>query len=350
MIVHYITRESNDAGDRPFAQELKRLNPNVKFFARYVDVTYKRKINLLLNVYPRWFLFALWAAFKSLMDKRKPEAVVVESDIEILGYKLALISLFRKPPVMVFSGFIYTGSESLWLSLIKKYYYMLVLSCVNYVIVHSRKEVKDCSETFGYVNKFIYIPYGIGAPLEKVDYDNQVVDDYVFSAGRSCRDYETLHLAAKKTCYQYKVVCDSFDALPDYYRDHNFEPFRKCYEYEYIKMLLKSRLVVIPLSDTNVSAGQMVLLHAMAYRKPIIITDTETVRDYTHDIDCVKFVGYGDVDGMVKAIEELMSSYTLRSDYARKAGFVYDKYHTIEAKANNYHLLIKNILCGQLKL
>ena len=53
---------------------------------------------------------------------------------------------------------------------------------------------------------------------------------------------------------------------------------------EYFKMLANCYCVVIPLKDKKISSGQLVLLQAMQFKKPIIITDTVTVKTYVKNL------------------------------------------------------------------
>jgi glycosyltransferase involved in cell wall biosynthesis len=91
---------------------------------------------------------------------------------------------------------------------------------------------------------------------------------------------------------------------------------RHCYEEANAIELRNAGIVVVPLSVANISAGQMVLIQAMAYRKPLVVTRTPTVEDYLkHDRNAL-LVPAGDAQALEAALDLLHS----RPDIARRLG------------------------------
>jgi len=140
------------------------------------------------------------------------------------------------------------------------------------------------------------------------------------------------------------VACDSRTSLPDKLvkNINNVEVYRNSHNDKYIDLLIHSELVVITLNNNNISSGQMVLLHAMAYRKPIIISQNRTISDYTHDTKCVKFVPLFNSDALANEINNLMKSPDIRKNLANNAGLTYDKYHSLQQFAHAYFNFIKS--------
>ena len=38
--------------------------------------------------------------------------------------------------------------------------------------------------------------------------------------------------------------------------------------------------MIVPLEDTHISSGQLVIIQAMMYGKPVVVTENDTVKDY----------------------------------------------------------------------
>ena len=76
------------------------------------------------------------------------------------------------------------------------------------------------------------------------------------------------------------ILTDTYkcDKLPD-----NVILYNNIHNIEYLQILNKCYAVVIPLKDPNISSGQLVMLRAMQYKKPIIITNSKAVDSYVKD-------------------------------------------------------------------
>lgn len=334
MNLHYITRSSEDAINWPFAQTLNELFPSFKAFASTIDTNYRSKLELIFIIYPKIFFITLKNAVKSA--KLNPHYVILESDIEIISYCFIKL-LFNSKTKICFSCFIYTGGEKSTLNL-KYLYYRFVLSLVDLIIVHSSSEVQAYSKIFcDHSIKFRFVHYGIGAPCEKVPYGAQKkVKGLIVSAGRSNRDYQLLLNVARRLPYKFEIICDSAHSIPDCIIPPNVVFLRNCHGNEYISKLHQAEIVVIPLARDDISAGQMVLLHAMAYRKPIIASDCISIKNYVLNDNTLRLVPLGSENMLKRNIEELMTNYELRCSLAEKAGKNYDNNFTPEEMAKGF--------------
>lgn len=78
------------------------------------------------------------------------------------------------------------------------------------------------------------------------------------------------------------------------------------------RLLHESQIILIPLSS-NVTNGLTILFQAACNYKPIICTDTPTIRDICTLRDGshgAAFVGFGDIDGIMEKIEMLANNET----------------------------------------
>lgn len=109
-------------------------------------------------------------------------------------------------------------------------------------------------------------------------------DGFVLSAGRTLRDYITLVMAARHIPAPVIIICGEHDldrvTLP---LPANVQVLREVPREVYLDHLRRCRVVALPLLPTERSTGQVVMLEAMAYGKPVVTTlspgTIDTIRD-----------------------------------------------------------------------
>ena len=182
---------------------------------------------------------------------------------------------------------------------------------VDRLVVYSQTEMEYYAKKFDVEqSKFIYLPLGID---DKKDLGKTTVSlpkKFYLSVGRSNRDYDFLLNVASSLPYPLVVLCDTIrqEILPDnviFYNDIAGD--------EYLKILDECEAVLIALNDPNISSGQLVMLQAMQYKKPIIITEANSIRSYVKDgfnaLICRK-----DEAEFLKAVQRLNDNRCLYND------------------------------------
>ena len=119
---------------------------------------------------------------------------------------------------------------------------------------------------------------------EKEPFVGPCPEGYVFSAGRMERDFVTLLEAVKHTDLPTVIVADETQrevllplATPNVQLLFNISKAR------YLSLLKQARMVIVSLKAGPVSRGQVVLLEAMRYGKPVVYTRTTGAEEYiTH--------------------------------------------------------------------
>ena len=106
---------------------------------------------------------------------------------------------------------------------------------------------------------------------------------------------------------------------------------RNCYGDRYLEELGKAEIVVVPLAVDDISAGQMALIQAMAYGKPVIATRTRTICEYLDDGRTALLVDRKDVGQLRKAICRLGSDALLRERLGRAARAEYEARFSLAA-------------------
>lgn len=279
----------------------------------------------MLLGWPKVTWFAIKSAIRSLiLSEPYPDTIVIGSHIEALVFGLFRAVLFRKQPDIVLLGFILTNRPNIIINTLRGLYFRIVFSIVDKVICHSSLEVDRYKKLFPHSRaEFFYIPYGlhiwgrekVGSPAMS----GIAKCPYILAAGRSGRDYATLFEAIAPLPIALHVVCDSDAALAGMNIPENVLLLRNCYDEEYVNELRSALFVVIPLKVNDISAGQMVLIQAMAFSKPTIITRTPTVEEYVTDGRQSLLVSQGSAMELRAAIERLLSDKTLVEQLAANA-------------------------------
>jgi|GEM_PF-1085524 glycosyltransferase involved in cell wall biosynthesis len=157
-------------------------------------------------------------------------------------------------------------------------------------------------------------------------------DGYVYSVGRSCRDYHTLFAAARQCRQQFAVVTSreavSGLSIPDNVTLH-FDTFGKDAD----RLMQNCAAVIIPLNMDDSPAGELTLLEAMCYGKPVIITRTVITQEYVRHGENGYLVPLNDIHAMRQAVETIFSDDEKSLQMGKKAREMAMKNHSIDAFA-----------------
>jgi len=296
-------------------------------FGNSVSLKYPHRIWLYLFGWPRLFVSGLRLASDSIAVLENDTIVTTHDHILLLAYKIRRLFSLKVRPYklkLVLHGFIYTPRSSPLLNRLRKYYFQHLLTNVAMVICHSKHEVPTISSLVDTnVTKVIPVHFGIGEgsaiknwyeAFNAEQKDDETTPPYsIVSAGRSSRDYETLAkaVAAAPENIRCDIICDNIVTAPKGLESERVKIHRSIYGDAYGKMLIDADIVAVPLSEENISAGQMVLLHALAAAKPVIITHTPTSAEYVAESDLIKLVPQKDPRALVIAIKELCNQFPL---------------------------------------
>lgn len=163
--------------------------------------------------------------------------------------------------------------------------YALGSKSVGCIICHSSHEVTLYTKLFGLkdgVAKFIPLGIDCDKSTTSLQARSQRMDGEalrIFSTGRSNRDYDFLIKALSGTRYHAKIACE-WTAATD---DANTEIVHDCYGEKMLETMKVADVVCIPLADTEISSGQLVILQAFQAGKPVIVTRNSSAHDYIND-------------------------------------------------------------------
>ena len=332
-MIHICISFSSDGTNSPLAHALRELGVPHRLIAGQVLLRYQRRIWLLLVGLPQLLRMAMRSAWRSLVQAQpRPQAVVVNSHLEALVFVIAA-RLLRRSTRIYLLGFIYTPRNSRVLDALRRAYFGRLFKAIDGVFCHSRLEVRRDDELFrAAAGKFLFIPYGLhihGHDTTAPAADVRTAP--ALSAGRSGRDYALLTRVFAASGRPLHIVCDSARALAGCATAPNIDVLRHCYDGDYAEQLRRASMVIVPLAVDDISAGQMVLIQAMAYRKPIIATRTATLDDYLAEGDGAVLVPPGDAAALHAAVERIASDSAFAAGLAERAYAVYLERHSMPA-------------------
>ena len=158
---------------------------------------------------------------------------------------------------------------------IKKIINSKYLDCI---VVYSEYEKKYYEKLFGVpAGKLLSCRLGLEDLTGGIK--RKKTEPYILSAGRSNRDYEFLFRALRGHPYEVKIVCDSIDRKTE----ENFTVYKNTYYEDFFQMIAECFCVVIALKDKRISSGQLVILQAKQFAKPVIVTESRAVEEYIKD-------------------------------------------------------------------
>ena len=325
-----------------------------RFLERWPDATvdcgaipslrYRTKLQFVLQL-PKLFLFGFDVGIKALRADEPPKAFVVHTDPEVIA--LAVVQLItRKRVPIILCGFIYTLRKSCLLTWLRRHYFRMVLGLTRGVICHSTLETIRYRRIFVLESlRLAVVPFALNVEIPPTIKIHE--GGYVLSAGRAERDYGLLSEAWSGLPLRLKIVCDTEAPLRSVKTSQNIELLRRCFGSDFKRQIAGADFVVVPIKDRQLSAGQMVLLQAMALGKPVIITRTPTTEEYGEHLKTLYFVDHGSVESLRNAILTLANDPKLRATIGTAARAHYERNHTVSAYANGVLSAVENLLSDE---
>jgi glycosyltransferase involved in cell wall biosynthesis len=188
---------------------------------------------------------------------------------------------------------------------------MFGLSAVDRFIVHSRAEIAACSEWLELpATRFEFVP--LQRATEPIDFAEDASAPFVLSMGSAHRDYRLLFSVMAELGHPTVVVAAPHAvqglAIPPNVSVRSGLTGAACDE-----LVQRARVSVVPVANQRTASGQVTLLDAMMYARPVVVTAGPASVDYaTHGHDAL-LVGHGDHAQMKEAIARLWDDAPLRA-------------------------------------
>lgn len=279
-----------------------------------------------------WYFFF---PLKMVLQRSKWDKIIAWQQFYGLNFAFwsRLLHLKKKNNLTVMT-FIYKRKSGIVGKLYHTYMSFIVRSkYIDKFICFSKEECEYYPTLFGISkDSFIYLPVGI-EPLDSVETKDE---GYIFATGRSNRDYDFLVKVLRGTDYKCQIACDTLNSRVI---GGGIKILSDCHGDEMIQRMAQSHCVVIPLKDTHVSSGQLVILQAMALGKPVICTDVDGIRDYTSNDTSIMIPN--DEDRWKEALHSLYSNKDLYLKLSSSSYKRFKEYFTNNVMYRNIANIIK---------
>jgi glycosyltransferase involved in cell wall biosynthesis len=264
-----------EGGGWSFLRFLNNMVQNVDILQ---PVSFKRAVNSRL-VYISSYLSEFYVPFMAVFRKMQYDVIVSwQMRIGICYGILKRIVHSNRPPVHIIQDFHIDLTRTGWRYGLQIALMKLAIPGIDYFFCTSTEEEKIYSQRFGISrNRIVFLP--LMAPQSNFEEPDRPRKDYIFSYGNSDRDFDVLIQAVARmniTTYILSQKYQSHIPIPTHVsiiRD-------RVSEKELNDWITSSRIVVLPLNDYRIAAGQLSMLEVMALARPLIITENMATSEY----------------------------------------------------------------------
>lgn len=296
---------------------LHSLRQRVQDVAVQQPVLPKRMISgklIALSCYLSEFYVPVLAIFR-----RKRFDVVISWQMR-LGVCYGLLKRcfhIEKPPIHIIQDFHIDLTQTRWLYRLQVYLLQLAVPGIDYFFTTSTEEEVIYSRMFNIPpSRIRFLPL-VESPAS-FNEPAHPGTDYIFAFGKSDRAFDTLVQAVTPLGIQTYILSRGYCprvSVPEHVhllRDYvsNTEMHR---------WILSSRMVVLPLKDYRISAGQISMLETMAMAKPLIVAENMATREYAVHRRTAMFYPAGDIRNLKTQILYLWDHPEIAEEIGRQA-------------------------------
>lgn len=187
---------------------------------------------------------------------------------------------------------------------IKTAFYRLIAHRSSGIITNSRAEIPELARRLALPEtRFRYVP--LNSTVSPAD-EPIPGEGFLLAAGRSLRDYGTLIQAAPRI-HAPIIIIGGSDDLQHTELPPNVTLHREVDRSTYLDHVRRCSIMILPLKKTTRPTGQVVLLEAMSFGKPVIATEHVGTCDYIRHSMNGLLVPPGDPDALANAVNELLA-------------------------------------------
>ena len=247
------------------------------------------------------FYLPLLAVFRR---KRYDMVICWQMRIGVVYGILKRIFHAGKPPFHIIQDFHIDLTQTSWHYKAQIGLMKMAIPGIDYFCCTSTEEEEIYSRMFHIPrDRIVFLPLVEGLHHFSIE-PERANEDYIFSFGKSDRDYDTLVQAAASLNIRTYIVSAQYK--PQVPLPANVTIFR---EYlpgnEITQWISASRIVVLPLQDYYISAGQLSMLEAMALARPVIVTKNMATNEYAIEGESALFYSAGNAPELAEKIKYL---------------------------------------------
>ncbi|MBC7499647.1 MAG: glycosyltransferase [Herminiimonas sp.] len=193
----------------------------------------------------------------------------------------------------------------------------LALPAVDRFIVHSRHEIEAYSDWLNLPpERFQFVP--LQRATRPITFNENKDKPFLLSMGSAQRDYRLLFGVLAELGYPAVIVAGPHAvaglSIPPNVEVRSGLSSEQCFE-----LVQRARISVIPIANQHTASGQVTLLDAMVFGRPVVITACPASTDYVTDRHDALLVRHGNHDDMKEAISRLWEDSTLRTAISTSA-------------------------------
>ena len=324
-------------GDRWLWKYIPSKNDELDFVIATGVIDRYKKWGKLVTYYPGF----IWSGIRAFAKTRKTpyDLVVAWGGQNGFSYALLRSLVGQKSPPLIILSFNLQGVLSHFLGLAR-----FGMRSVSRVVVFTPSEVEHYQRLLGLTpDKISYCPHGWFDPMrwyvprEATDSDASAKNGkFIFTSGRSYRDYATLARAVEGTDVCVKVSGRPFNFsgidLPSNMEPMGWLDYRVHQDYLY-----ESSFYVVPLQPISFAGGDSSLLAAMSFGKAVVATRAPSTETYLVHGKTGLLVEPGDSEGMKQAILHLWRNPDEAARMGKEARRHYEENHTMDKLAERVY-------------
>ncbi len=299
---------------------LESLNEKSLLSWQYAECVSNSRNSKWQNIvrYFKYFVFS----FKLFVNRKNISNLIAWQEFYgiIFAFYCRLFHV-RKTTNLLILTFMYTPKKGFLGGIYNWFmHYSVCNSYVDHIICFSKNELDWYYKEFGFTDKDIsFLPVAV---RRIPNYDTTInKDKYVFTAGRSGRDFDFVIKSLNDSPYNV-IIADNKTTIPP---SSNVVVDSEICGEAMFELMAHSYCFLTPLKDTLKSAGHLMSLQAMQMGKPVISTDSSGMRPYVVDgyngffIDNTK-------EALIAALNKLYSDDSLYREMSNNALNTYQEY------------------------
>ena len=264
-----------EEGHWPFPAQLRQKVQSVDILQQ---LSFKIPFSGRLN-YISKYLSEFYIPLLALIQRQRFDVIVSwQMRIGVCYGLLKRLCHFNKLPVHIIQDFHIDLTQTRGLYRLKLALLKLAIPGIDFFFCTSTEEEAIYSQMFNIPrNRIAFLPLVQAASIfEETSYPKK---DYIFSFGNSDRDFDTLIQAVTPLNFNTYILSQKYK--PKIPVPANVFIMREYVsDKEMIQWIASSRMVILPIKDYQVSAGQFSMLEVMALARPLIITENLCAKEY----------------------------------------------------------------------
>lgn len=229
----------------------------------------------------RYIVYAFYPV-RYVFTHKKYNYIIAWQQFYALFYVLYCEILhIKKDNIVVACNFTYKEKKGI----IGKLYKIFIRRCVrssylDYIHVPSRNYAKICSKEFDVpFKRFVVSNFGLPDTYDQWADSSSEYQNYSFAIGRSNRDFNFLVKTWKLMPREELLVIASDTYKPPETLPKNIILRDDIAGDDQFPLIANCKLMIIPIQDGTICSGDTVLLKAMSYHKPLIVTTPSTLSE-----------------------------------------------------------------------